>query len=381
MTQHLWLPQPTGVPTPAELAAYLKQAAWTNTKADSHWAEYSKSIEGEKVTLEVPQRVAARDYYRAVAVLIQDLSRLEQRKTGLLVKEIRTSTVDVIRLGLSGASTQDGGIPIDAGRRVYSAARDLLLAGACSVVEPRAVFVKRKPDEAMALLSRARFGQTEVGSFVLTMECSVPPQLGQLALVDADDPDAPFERKTSLLLARALQNTENAVRRSTAADSLDPFRESIASGVSANLCDAIAEMLDATSADVLRAGFSFASRRPVDLLVPRSVSFSADTSEILREASKQLRDEASYPNTEFEGTVVKLNSQDSSTGGEVVLRGVVDGSSRNIRVSLSALAYETAIRAHKDGSLVGCTGDLARVGRSWALASPHAFTVLEKLDD
>jgi hypothetical protein len=289
--------------------------------------------------------------------------------------------VDIVRLAIEGSSTRDGRIPVEAGRRVYEAARDLLLAAACSVIDPRPVFAKRKPEEAMSLLGRARFGQTEVGSFVLTMECSFAPRLQQTLVADDGDPDAPFERKTYVRLARALHAALDASRESVASGKIEPFRARTNDGVSANVCDAIAEVLEATSAEVLRASFSFAPRRPLASAIPRAIAFSADTSAILREAAARLRDEASYPATDIVGTVVKLDSQDPASGGDAVLRADVDGRMRHIRVSLDPEPYQIAIRAYSDRSLVRCTGDLAREGRSWVLRNPRDFRAAAEAEE
>ncbi|MFH0902506.1 MAG: hypothetical protein V2A73_17900 [Pseudomonadota bacterium] len=48
------------------------------------------------------------------------------------------------------------------------------------------------------------------------------------------------------------------------------------------------------------------SGRPLAAEVPRHVLFSADTAPILREAAARLRDEATYPETDVTGPVVKL---------------------------------------------------------------------------
>lgn len=296
-----------------------------------------------------------------------------------VLRDVRSSSLDVVRLAIEGSSTRDGRIPVEAGRRVYEAARDLLLAAACSVIDPRPVFAQRKPDEAMSLLGRARFGQTEVGSFVLTMECSIAPRLQQTLLAeqeaDSDDAEAPFERKTCLQLARALQAAEGATRESAASGMLEPFRQRAKDGVSANLCEALAEILEATSAETLRAGFSFAPARPLRAAAPRIIAFSSDTAAILREGATRLRAEASYPATEIVGTVVKLDSHDAAAGGEAVLRVDFEGRIRQVKVKLDAAAYQVAIAAHSDRSLVRCTGDLAREGRSWVLRNARDFVV------
>ena len=376
----LWLPQPASAPSPADIAAYLLQQRWKLERATSTWAVFSKSFDGTQIVLEVPQRAAASDYGRAVSLLIADLARIQSELAGLpnvssstLLRDIKASSLDIVRLSISGSATGDGRIPIEAGQRVFAAARDMLLAAACSVIEPRPVFAKRKPDEAMKLLSRARFGQTEVGSFVLSMECAIAPRLQTTLVSDDGDPDAPFERKTCLRLATALHAAEGATRAAAASARIDPFREQAAAGVSANLCDAIAEMIEATSADSLGASFSFASGRPLSGVVPRSTIFSADTFPILREAAARLRDEATYPASDVIGTVKKLESADPSRGGDVVLRIDLDGRMRHVRVSLGAADYAIAHAAHLKSAVVRCTGDLVRDGQSWALKGAREF--------
>lgn len=377
MTQHLWLPQAAAAPNPGELAAYLLAQDWALQSADATWAVYHKSINSEDVVLEVPQQAAARDYTRAVGVLLEDIARIEARNVANVLRDVKSTSVDVVRIAIDGSSTRDGRIAVEAGRRVYEAARDLLLSAACSVIEPRPVFAKRKPEEAMRLLNTARFGQTEVGSFVLTIECGVAPRLQQPLLDDGDDIDAPFERKACVRLAYATLEAEGATRESAASGSIEPFQRRTKDGVSANLCEAIAEILDATSADTLKMGFSFASRRPLVCPVPRLVAFSSDTSVVLREAAARLRDEAKYPATEIVGTVVRLDSHNSAAGGDAVLRAEWEGRMRLVKVTLDAAGYARAIQAHGDRALVLVTGDLAREGRSLCLRNPRDFATVE----
>lgn len=375
MSGLLWLPQPAGVPAPGEVAAYLLQRGWYLQQAGNCWADYRKPVGTETVVIEVPQRAAARDYARVLGLLIEDLARLEERAPLAVLQDIKSSSVDRVRLAIDSAMTRDGRIPVEAGRRVYEAARDLLLAAACSVIDPRPAFAKRKPEEAMSLLQRARFGQTEIGSFVLTIECTIAPSLQQPLLAEAGDPDAPLERRTCVKLAHALEGADAASRESAASGQIDPFRTRAREGVSANLCEAVADMLEATAAESLRASFSFALRRPLAVPMPRAIVFTPDTAALLREAAARLRDEATYPATEVVGPVVKLNSAEPSQGGEAVLHAPVDGRSRSVRVVLDSAAYQAAIAAHRDGALVRCVGDLGREGRSWILRNPRDLGV------
>jgi hypothetical protein len=314
-------------------------------------------------------------------MLMEDLARLGARGPAEVLRDVKATATDVVRLGIDSPLTRDGRIPVEAGRRVYEAARNLLLASACSVLDPRPVYASRKPEEAMDVLRNARFGQTEVGSFVLSIECSVPPRLSPSAEPDEDDPGAPLERRTCMMLAQALASAETASRESAASNKLEPFRDRVDEGVSANLCEAVAELFAAAEADRLRAAFSFASRRPVRQAITRNVVFSADRVELLREAARELRLTSVLPAIEAEGPVVRLSSPLATYGGDIVMQAVIEGRSRTLRVHLEADDYQKAVTAHRDGALLRCTGDLAREGRSWVLRNPRGLAIRASSDD
>jgi hypothetical protein len=381
MSDYLWVPRRERAPAPDAVAAYLLQRGWIHRQSNAQWAIYEFEARGDSFFIEVPQQAAAQDYPRAFSLLLDDLARLESRTRSVVLWDLKASAVDTVRLTLESAVTKDGRIPVEAGRRVYAAAREILLSAACAVIDPRPVYAKRKPDEAMRLLDRARFGQTEVGSFVLTIECSVAPRLQQSLHLDAGDPDDPFERLACVKLAHALREAEAATRESAASGSIEPFRSRIQAGVSANLCDGVAELMEATSAESFVSSFSFALRRPLLAPVPEVVTYSADTPPILREASSRLREEAVYPETDIIGPVVKLESDDPTKGGYVVLKADFEGRFRSVRVRLEPEVYEHAAYAHLERLLVKCVCELAREGRSLLLRNPRGFTVMAAEDE
>lgn len=357
---HLWLPQPAAVPTPSEVAAYLRANGWCRDQVRGSWVVFKRGDD----EVEVPQLDTARDYARLVSLLLQDLATVESRDAVVIARDIRSAAADTIRLSLQGTTMRDGRIPVEAGARAYDGARDLLLAAACSAIERRSVHPKRKPDKALEVLSRARFGQTEVGSFVMTIEAPVAPAL-QTDLLE--DRDAPLERKTSLLLAAALRATNEAAQKAVATASVEPFKAAAALGVSANLCDAITELLTGSGAEQFDASFSFAVQRPVPPSTPTRVSFRADLSEILSEAARTLRAETPLPNYVVVGPVLEFSSVDPDKSGTFTVSADIEGRLRRVSIPVGAIDYATAIGAHQAKRLVSVTGELATSGGRYQL--------------
>jgi len=373
-----WLQQAAFPPEPQEIVAYLLSTGWTSAGNDQRWAMLTRRFNGDEVVLEVPLLSNAGGYPRAVTMLISDLSRLEERSATLIIQDMRASRVDTIRLALEGAGTRRGTISVSSDPTTFQAARDLLLSAACSAVERRPVFAKRKPDAAMAFLDAARIARAEPGSFMLSVEVPIPPDFQQTL---ANDADPPFARKVSILVARGIAGAVLAAREAEAGAGIDAFLARTGEGVSANLCEAIGALVNTVEAGSLRASVSFATHWPVASDVPRSTIVTPEVVPALQEAARELRAEAVLLGTDAQGPVVKLHSDDVTRGGDIVIHADVEDRLRFLRITLGPAEYAKAVDAHKQDRLVRIVGDLAREGVSWTLQSPRRFAVIDMPED
>ena len=82
----IWVSQASAVPSPTDVAAYLRQHGWALKKADTDWSFFEKDLQGEQVVLEVPQRASTTSYSRLLATLLDDLSRLEARPPAVVLR-------------------------------------------------------------------------------------------------------------------------------------------------------------------------------------------------------------------------------------------------------------------------------------------------------
>ena len=108
MSGQLWLLQQASVPAPSEVAAYLLQQGWLLQDSNAQWAVFQKTLGETTFTLEVPQQAAAIDYPRAVGILLDDLARVESRPPAVVLRDLKSSSVDSIRLAIDSAVTRDG---------------------------------------------------------------------------------------------------------------------------------------------------------------------------------------------------------------------------------------------------------------------------------
>ena len=244
-------------------------------------------------------------------------------------------------------------------------------------MNPRVYYPSRKPAQAIDYIRRARLGQTEPGSFIITIISPVPPSLagpgGQIFELGE-----PFERRVTRTLAFALNSVRQAAEDAATSGEVDSFVRAVPNGVSANLCDALAGIGSLTEGDrSLDIQFSWSRSRPLasELEVPSRIVLNTDAFPVIRQAAVYLKESSPREEFEIRGPVVKLERMEGADIGKATIRGLIDDQPRKVVVELRDADYHKAVTAHDGFRFVRCSGVLAREGRGFRLYEPYGFDV------
>ncbi|SFM34714.1 hypothetical protein SAMN05216573_10195 [Bradyrhizobium sp. Rc3b] len=375
--------QAIGSLTPINVVGYLRSRGWQRfSEVPGKFSVWFHSAHPEAEIL-VPATRDARDYVTQISEALQELETVENRSQLDILKDLRNSGFDVIRLAARGASTQDGTVRIDAGVRLFEQARELLLSAACATVRPRPVFHSRKPQPALEYMSKARLGQTEHGSYVLTVLSPVSPQLTFHSDTDLF-PEEPFERSVVKMLTGAVERAMNAAAASSISEEQDfgPFQRAVDGGVSANLCEAIAGFFGPIDASAIDLTVAWSLNRPLPAdSVPARVRINSDFVPTLQEAARLFRQYDRLGGYLIEGPVVKLERDDGDDFGFVTVFARVEGTMRKVTVALPDADYNRALMAHRAYRPVKVTGTVVREGRSYRLYNPTALEIAHDDED
>ncbi len=353
--------------SPAALAAYVRAAGWR--KSESYGA-HSDVYDGEaRPEIIVPRTARLGDYANVVATLVETFSQVADQDELTIYRSLVTADRDVVRL--CAGESDDGSLALHDGIDLVAGARDMLLSAVCSLREPQAVYRAGANREASDLLSRVRLGQTDQGSFVVTLLTPVVPPPMPALFPDPDDRQAPIERRMTSRLAEALTAAREATESAVAGDG-STFADAVAQGVSANLCEALVRLVEPFP--TLDVGVSWARTRP--RAAPTTVvRFGRADAPILREAARSLRERAPRPDVRLHGFVRLLKRGEAEDDGTIHLATDIDGQRQSVVAVLEQTDYDRAVQAHKDRALVVLTGDLERTGQRWRLLNPHVESV------
>lgn len=358
---------------PQDIEVYLMARGWEvrrRTAAFSTWLAPESTTERSQLFL--PLSREPRDFEERLQEFVARLAAIEGEDRDLLVTNLRYAAADLVRVRLVSPRVGPGEVPIDDGADLIEGARSMILAAACATVQTRPSFGPRMPGQAVDYVDHVRLGQTERGSYVLTIISAVAaPEQHSLIPDEEASVDVPFERQVTTKLLSALSAAHDAAQRIAHSEgTYSLFDEAVEAGVSANLCSAVATMGARRAGVNLQVTIEWASSRRPKAKTPTSVAFEPALLPVMSEAVTHLRQLGPFDDEMVQGFVSRLIRGNDDEIGTIVIEGEARDVRRNVHVELPDDQYGIAVDAHRTRRPVRIRGTLFKRGRSWILSNP-----------
>lgn len=314
------------------------------------------------------------DYDRRLTEVVETLAGFEQRSIESILNDLLTADSDIVRFRVSSPATDRGSIPLSEGIRLLDGAKRSLLAAAHSVLNPVNHHPRMGRSEAQQLLSKCHMGQTERGSFAISISCP-------LRAVEADQALLPgvetFSRKAVATMMRSVNQIVQAIDADAVPLLLTPAIDQIP--VSVNLCEALLQMQPPEEDSHLDLGVSWATSLPPIVQVPQSVRIRHEYFAIIEDVAKNLRPAQEPATSLFVGHVENVGGGPGDDGrmqGEVVLSLMLEDSVQAARVTLGPADWLIAHAALAAHSVVRLKGILHRGSRTHRITDVSEFAPL-----
>lgn len=386
--------------TPLEVATYLRASGWSRESQLGDKAIVWQLLKNnESHELLVPLRSDLGDYSTRISEILEVLSQITKRSQLQILFDLSVSNTDVVRVRAAADKYESGTIGIIEGAGLIEHSKEMMLAAASSAVQKQAVFSARKPQQAVDYLNNVRLGQTERGSFVLTLLSPVAPQLNvsesptQLPISDLEGTEEnkmsqeisegvlPFARQVTQVLAYSLWQVQRAAIAANNSGNLDSFKDSVADGVTSNLCDAVVGLYESSGQSDVDVSFAWSRGRIAPTNVPKVIHISSEIVSIVQDASKMFREKPPPEPVKIQGFVAKLSRpRPNARGGEITIHGFIKRDIFKVRVPLNHDDYQQAVVAHEKYKPVSCQGELAKNGNLFRFLNPERFEVLDAVD-
>lgn len=370
---------------PTDLRDYAKDLGWVLFKEAAKDRLYVMSNPRfERRQLVFPMDTTAPDYSEAVMLVVGKLATMEGRSPQEVLKNILEVSDDAIAFRVTMPRPDERYLPLVFAGSMVAGAQQLLLASACTVLKPQAHHPRLSRTEAQQFLETAKFRHTQPGSFILNVSCPVQGLDVQASLLPGEA-DAPFVRRTTVALRKALGALVTAIET----DSLDAFVDAAKKDanpvVSSNLCEALTRFEDSSLKNSVEIGITWAASIPKPANEGRVsiIRIQHDYFPRIEEVRRELRSKEQHLEDVFPGTVERLDGEmgpDGKRSGEVILSLLSsDGEQVRVRANLNAAQYEQADKAHmQDGAFVKVTGKLHPGRQPRQLSDIKSFELMLK---
>ena len=359
---------------PNQLYSYLSAQNWIEDGSIGTMATiwHRNEVEHHDYEIIQPNTTNLKDYHQRVYDLVNILADFESRSIFDIADDLSHFHADVIKIRVVHDDVGDGSIPINDGVLLFDKARELLT----SVV--KATFNKRKyfggggvSAEIADYLDTLRFGQTEVGSYVVNLIAPVE----QFSSDHIDQLDVSLTRHVTSTLANSLAAIDESISEYKHTGSKQCFDGAVLKGASANLCDALIGLSGESKQRNVNISITLSKADNHNLDVPLVHRFSSDLVPYLQAASDYYKGSYVIADHKVAGSVTSLKHEDNEDMGTVTVQSLVNDTMKSVSFELPMVEYWEAHQAHKMKHIVECIGDLHVTPRSAKLHNAKEFRV------
>lgn len=355
------------------LRSYLTSHGWSDEGAFGKRPAtiYAKEHGGRSWEVLVPLRDTIADYAESMAASVAVLSDVEDRSQLDVFRDLSSTGADAIHMRSANEMLKDP-ISLRQSAGMYNDAYNMLVSAARAAEKPQAAYRGNISSDVAEYLDSVQSLPSYHEGYALTLHSPVPAGIG----IQEDLGDGfhtPFSRRATSTLVRALGCTSMAIEEAVVRDTLEPFDEAVSHGVSANLCDSVAEM--AKKGRGIKIDVVWAVVRPSNHPAPH-FTFSQNSADILAEAAKSFRRNKPSYGEQIVAQVVQLEREPQEFDGRAIILSTRDERLVRIRVEFDQSVYDKVIQAFQKQWSISLEGDVHPSGRGYEMHNPRNLSIL-----
>ena len=154
------------------------------------------------------------DYYEVVNNSLQVLSVVENSPIRSIYNKLINPSSDLLQWRISDDMTSRGEISFNVMQANIEYIKDLLSTTCIDILTPRTLFHKKvQTKDVVKQIDTYRFGQTEIGSYILNIIC--PLGYYQYKLFDAHAEELPLSRKINLKIFENIHTIQQSIKENS----------------------------------------------------------------------------------------------------------------------------------------------------------------------
>lgn len=342
-----------------QLCQYLKNNKWHEDGAlfNGNVIQFLTPNKEDAVLIPIIKEFS--DYYRVMEDSLKTIAAVENDTIKSLLIRLLNPVSDVLKWKIATEETSIGVIPFSSVSDNINSIKDLLSSSCLDILSPSIIHKKQTTKKVQEQISNYKFGQTEIGSFIINIICPLNLDGYSPSVFEPHIEDLPLSRRINIRLINNIDIIQTSIRDKSAF-----LKEQVeAREISVNFLKALLKLYDVNKDTVydISAKWNSAVINPEDVinhveLIPKCMDKVAETIECFED-----KKEKSVENTYY-GKIVNINGEPEPDKREDVLITLATinakGKIQKVKCTLNYMYYYSLIdNAFQDGLTVKITGN------------------------
>lgn len=348
---------------PLAVCKYLEQTDWVLfpfMRTDVKVYQISKDDYFKQVM--VPMDKSLADYKKVMYDVVFNLADVEGKSVEQVMLYLLNPNTDILKIRLDKKDIESGNILFDDAIKLFDNAKKLLAATALDIINPKKIHYGRVDESVQKFLNQCRFGQTEIGSYVVSVVCpfaELSEEEGYKQLSIFTDEERCANSLTRRVTNKLMDNV--AFIKQQIDDGKEEALIAEEAGISSNFFEAL-NGLNLQSENTL---VEFITEWSPTVKTNRSshnhIKVTNDYYQPIATVIDKIKEETNQ-RTEIIGRIKDLSAAptlDKREVGTVIITFLAeDNKAKSVKVPLSKEDYQNAVVAHHQGKIVKVIGDL-----------------------
>lgn len=362
----------------SDLVQYLQDHNWVvdDSFPNNNLIVFNKSQKRDEViTIVLPSKEHFIDFPQRVTYAIDTLSAVEGRNKKDIINDITAADIDKLEIRVISSLSEEGKIPLNYAAGLILGLKNLIVSAAYTEEKPRKVF-KRPSKQALDYGDLFKLGQTDIGSYIVTVESSSLKNDNIEIVINNNNEANPesFSRRIMKRIHRSIYQIENFNKENFKLN--DIVQSGYNQGVNANICEALLSMYQEGVPVTLESQIKYSNVIKMDEELPSTITLQDADFHVIKAIAEALRSEEPE-SVEIEGIISKLSSRGESPYGVISVNFHYENKKHSLRLGLEEYDYKLACDAHKYNKKVRVVGVMDTSKRTWDVLSLELFEIID----
>lgn len=350
-----------------DLCKYIGDIGWDKYKGKvaEGLAVYQKQLNNKFYQIKIPCSREFSDYSESIYHSVELIAATEDKSVEQIILELLNPMSDILRVRHISKDVENGSILVEDAINLFDNAKKMLLNATLDILSYKKIHKGRIPEDVSKFINNCRYGQTEIGSYVISLVCPFMDlnegKIQQLSLFSDENISAYSLTRQA---TKKVIDSINIVRESIEhGDDLSNLIDNPENRISVSFIESLTNMNLSQENNSIEISAKWAPTVSENKAYKDSATLSHDHYSPLKTIVDKYKKEDEISTVVLDGRIAKLTAspkiEDRKNGQAQLVYIDENSQAKKVMLELGKDEYDIAIQAHSAGKTIRASGEFS----------------------